>query len=235
MVESNVEEIKQVLRYAMIKVGLRAQNFPTDEEKEILIAHVVQNFGYHTTEEVKLAFDMAISGKLELDEVKCYENFSCLYLSQIMVGYRVWATQTNAQIKREDESHRALIEGKPIELTEIDYLELYIATKADVLAGVIDHNLVPDMLYDWMERKGTIKLTQKRKVEFFNLAATKKLERYRDWLAENPTNNIAHYTYNSYRVDYEQKMFKLATRNEIKSLAKKLVVFEYIKGIDGRD
>lgn len=97
--DSNAEEIKQVLRYVMMKVGLRSQNWPQDEEKIILIAHIIENFGGNRIEEIKLAFDMAIAGKLDLDDVKCYENFSCAYFSQIMNAYRKWAVQTNVAKK----------------------------------------------------------------------------------------------------------------------------------------
>lgn len=92
---SPIENIKQVLRLVMIKIGLRANNWPSEEEKVVLIDHIYENFGGHTPEEIRLAFEMAIAGKLELkpDDVKCYENFSCAYFSTIMNAYRLWASQ----------------------------------------------------------------------------------------------------------------------------------------------
>lgn len=87
------ENLKEVLRLCMVKVGLRANNWPQNEEKAVLIAHIVENYGGHTAEEVKLAFDMAISGNLDIDDVNCYENFSCAYFSKIMNAYRRWAAQ----------------------------------------------------------------------------------------------------------------------------------------------
>lgn len=101
---SSMEELKQVLRLVMIKVGLRGQNWPQDEEKMVLIQHVISNFGGNRIDEIKLAFEMAIAGKLDLkhDETKCFENFSCAYFSTIMTAYRYWATQAAKSILKED-------------------------------------------------------------------------------------------------------------------------------------
>ena len=86
------EDLKQALRLVMLKVGLRAANLPNDEERQVLIDHVLKYYGNHTPEEIKYAFDLALTDKLELEksEVTCYENFSCLYFSTIMNAYRKW-------------------------------------------------------------------------------------------------------------------------------------------------
>jgi hypothetical protein len=95
------EELKEVLRFVMIKVGLRAQNWPNDLEKLVLFEHILQNFGGNRIEEIKLAFDMAIAGKLET-EVNCYENFSCYYFSTIMNAYRKWSSQAIAHAVKQE-------------------------------------------------------------------------------------------------------------------------------------
>ncbi len=103
--DCQIEEVKEVLRYVMVKVGLRAQNFPNDLEKLILFEHIAMFYGGHRIEEIKLAFDMAISGKLDFPEGQsavCYENFSCLYFSSVMNAYEKWSA----------EIHRTVIEPK---------------------------------------------------------------------------------------------------------------------------
>jgi hypothetical protein len=102
--DSPVEQLKQVLRLVMIKIGLRSQNWPTDEEKAVLIEHIYSNFGGNRIEEIKLAFDMAFAGKLDLspEDTKCYENFSCAYFSTIMSSYRRWSAQEYRQLKPEE-------------------------------------------------------------------------------------------------------------------------------------
>lgn len=96
--DSPVEELKKVLRLCMVKVGLREQNWPGDMDKAVLHAHIIENFGGNRIDEIKLAFEMAIGGKLEI-EVNCFENFSCYYFSSIMNAYRAWSTQAHKQIK----------------------------------------------------------------------------------------------------------------------------------------
>lgn len=103
--DCQLEEVKEVLRYVMIKVGLRAQNFPNDLEKLILFEHISMHYSGHRLNEIKVAFDMAISGKLEFPEgesANCYENFSCRYFSTIMNAYQKWA----------GEVHRTVLEPK---------------------------------------------------------------------------------------------------------------------------
>jgi hypothetical protein len=95
----NPEPILQALRYVMVLVGVRAQNLPNDHEKTILVNYIKKNYGGHTPEEIKLAFEKAINGELDVDAT-CFENFSVLYFSKVMNAYREWAVQ---QIKHEEE------------------------------------------------------------------------------------------------------------------------------------
>lgn len=90
---SDADQISQVLRLVMVKIGLRAQNWPGGEEKVVLLDHVVQNYGGNRVEEIRLAFEMAMAGKLDIETVNCFENFSCSYFSGIMNAYRKWSSQ----------------------------------------------------------------------------------------------------------------------------------------------
>lgn len=107
--ESGEEAIRQALRYAMVKIGLRGKNFPTGIEKFLLIRHVHENFAGNTCEEIKLAFDWAISGRLE-EDYNCFENFSCAYFSRIMNAYN-----TLANSAKEKTEIRHEVEYKPEE------------------------------------------------------------------------------------------------------------------------
>lgn len=95
--------VREALRYCMVKVGLRGSNFPEGVEKILLLNHVIGIYGNHTADEIRLAFDMALAAKLGLDiqDVKCYESFSCAYFSTIMNAYRVWAAQIDRQKEKE--------------------------------------------------------------------------------------------------------------------------------------
>jgi hypothetical protein len=89
------ETLTQALRYCMMIIGIREKNLPTQMEFDFLKDFLRRNFAGHTTAELKLAFEMATAGRLELgnDGAKCYENFSCEYLGRIMSAYRKWASQ----------------------------------------------------------------------------------------------------------------------------------------------
>ena len=105
-----------------MKVGLRGKNFPEGVEKSLLLTHIWKEYGNHTPDEIRLAFDMAVAGRLNLppDEIKCYENFSCLYFSTIMNAFRVWANQVYEQYKKPVLE----IENKPdLEQIEKEYQE----------------------------------------------------------------------------------------------------------------
>jgi hypothetical protein len=92
---STEEEMKKALRYIYVLVGLRAHNFPVGEEKQLLHAFIFKNYGGHTPEEIKLAWDLAIMQKLNLkpENVICYENFTIAYFALIMEAYREWARE----------------------------------------------------------------------------------------------------------------------------------------------
>jgi hypothetical protein len=92
-------DLKQVLRMAMLMVGLRGANMPTDEEKFVLLAFIKSNYGNQTPEEIAIAFEMAVAGKLNTD-CKCYENFSCEYFGRIMNAYIEYARQETKLVKR---------------------------------------------------------------------------------------------------------------------------------------
>lgn len=165
LVNGDLEEVKESLRYAMVKIGLRAQNWPNEEEKTVLISHVLKGYGGHTAAEIRLAFDMALEGKLDV-ETNCYENFSCLYFSNIMSAYREWAKQEYEQLPqelpaieyKEDMSDRSMTEWFNAKVREF---ELYPDTAPEY---------APLGLYEWLDRKGRIDKTAKEKHAYLRRA-----------------------------------------------------------------
>ncbi len=99
--ESSLEDVDKLFRSIFTLIGLKGQNYPNDFETLVLYQYLQENYAEHTTEEVFLAFKLAIQGslKISIEDVKCYENFSCLYLSIIMTKYRQWASDTYRQLE----------------------------------------------------------------------------------------------------------------------------------------
>lgn len=121
IINASREGLVQVLRLVMVKVGLRANNWPDKLETEILIQHINENFGGHRLDEIKLAFDMAIMRKLKC-ESNCYENFSCAYFTQVMNAYQDWAKEEYRFIEEKNYEDR-VIDKLTLDLEYACYLQ----------------------------------------------------------------------------------------------------------------
>lgn len=121
IINATREGLVQVLRLVMVKIGLRANNFPDKLETEILINHITENFGGHRIDEIKLAFDMAIMGKLKC-EACCYENFSCIYFTQVMNAYQDWAKEEYKFIEEKNVVER-VVDKLTLDIEYAQYLQ----------------------------------------------------------------------------------------------------------------
>ncbi len=220
--KSTVEELKQVLRLVMVKVGLRANNFPTDGEKEVLLEHIIIQYGNHTPEEIKLAFDMAIIGKLDIEEkdVIAYENFSCLYFSKIMNAYRKWARETHSQLKKD---YPKMIEEKII-LTDEEKAEWIMDWR---IMPEINIELIPLMFYDFLTEKKIVNVTKKEKWDY----ATKATQYIKQLLHSDISickTNDAIIAFNKFE-NMEKNGFDGEFKGRILNRAKRLIVYNYLK------
>ena len=111
----HISHLTQVLRLIMLKLGIRANNLPSKEETGVLMDHIITNFGGNRIEEIKLAFDMAMAGKLHIDDINCYENFSCAYFSKIMNAYRFWAADAVRGIVQEEKTPQKIFSQEELE------------------------------------------------------------------------------------------------------------------------
>jgi len=121
------EDLKQVLRYSMILVGLRSNNMPTDEEKFVLLNFIKSNFGNLTPEEIKLAFEFAVAGKFNID-AKCYENFSCEYFGRIIKAYNEYSIEETKAIRNK------VVESEPLPVPTIEILKQQAIETANMYA-----------------------------------------------------------------------------------------------------
>lgn len=123
---------------------MRANNLPGPEEGAILYHHIVTYYGGHSVGELKLAFDMAISGQLDLDdkEVNPYESFDCRYVSKILNSYRVWARQV---VKQHTEKELPQL---PATGTRTDWRQEVQTALESFLSGNLNFRLCPAEMYD---------------------------------------------------------------------------------------
>lgn len=122
--DASFDELKESLRLVMVKLGLRAQNWPNDLEKVVLFDHIRENFGGNRVEEIRLAFEMAIAYKLDLEDVKCYENFSCAYFSLIMTSYQRWSSEAFNHVKLVEPPPQKIFSEEEIENSARQDVEL---------------------------------------------------------------------------------------------------------------
>jgi hypothetical protein len=158
------EQISQVLRLAMVMIGLRAQNWPNEEEKIILLSFIRAKYGRHKLAELRLAFELAVSGSLELGEsgATCYENFSCEYVGRIMAAYRKWAEIQHKELPNEPPA--GLLEYR---MPRIDWAAEWEELQETAKNGNIDRVIIPTMLYDWLVENGILVLSGEDKKRFF--------------------------------------------------------------------
>ena len=108
----------------MVLVGLRGNNMPTEEEKFVLLNFIRSNFGNQTPEEIKLAFELAISGKFAID-AKCYENFSCEYFGRIMKAYIDYARQETITVAKVEEVVKEIPSDADLKMAAINSANMY--------------------------------------------------------------------------------------------------------------
>lgn len=164
---TNEKDLKQVLRYSMLLVGLRANNMPTEEESFVLINFIQTNFANVTIAEIKLAFDMAVSGKLGID-AKCYENFSCEFFGRIMARYLEFSAEETRIISQK------VIEDQPLPKPSSEQLKAQAIASANMYAEQVskDRNFKwiaggLNYLYDVAKETNILRISSEEKQEIW--------------------------------------------------------------------
>lgn len=98
-------EMKPLMLYIYALIGLRGENYPKGLDKDFIHTYIRENYGGHSAEEIRLAFTMAIQGRINIDpkDVKCYEHFNVAYFSSIMEAYREWSREEIKKIPEKKE------------------------------------------------------------------------------------------------------------------------------------
>lgn len=158
--ECNEDQIKDVLKYVMLLVGIRAKTVSLfeDEEKKVLIMFLRRNYAGHTIDEIKLAFDKAIIGELGLEakEIKPYENFSCEYIGRIMSAYRKWAGDTYRESGIETRNYMQDNLLPPANFNRIEIVDLFYR---DFLEDKLNIALVTELAWDIVTEEFKVRFT----------------------------------------------------------------------------
>jgi hypothetical protein len=141
---SDLEPLKQALRYVMTLIGIKAENMPSESQKMVLFDFVKSELGFFSPEEFRIAFKLAAAKKLNC-EVDHWQNFSAAYVGRIMDAYNTY----KANAMRE---YKSQLEQKPVdlEMTEqekslifYEFVETYVVTKFELYrdTGVLQGTL----------------------------------------------------------------------------------------------
>jgi hypothetical protein len=200
------EDLKQVLRYSMVLVGLRGNNMPTEEEKFVLLNFIRSNFGNQTPEEIKLAFELAISGKFAID-AKCYENFSCEYFGRIMKAYIDYARQETITVSKVEEVVKEIPRDADLKMAAINSANMYSQEIIRCQEKSIKMNWIAGglhVLYDYLVKFGIYEASLEDKQRIYAININKfadkdelvmacKAQCYREFI-ENMADFNAHLT-----------------------------------------
>lgn len=103
----NTVPIDQVLVIVFKLVGLPEKNWPSTNpqynEKQFLIDYIRKTYGTIRAEEIKIAFEMALKGRIKVD-TQHYMNFSPEYFSRIMNAYLEWKVPFSRQTTKKIEN-----------------------------------------------------------------------------------------------------------------------------------
>lgn len=171
----HIEDLKEVLRYAMVLVGLRGNNMPTEEEKYVLLKFINSNFGNQTPEEIKLAFEFAISGKFNID-AKCYENFSCEYFGRIMNAYIEYARQETKTVVKEIEVPKEIPSDADLKMAAINSANMYSQEMIRCHERNIKMNWIAGglhVLYDYLVKFGIYEANGEDKIRIYHTLKNK--------------------------------------------------------------
>lgn len=218
------EEIKPKLTLIFSMVGLRPQHYPTGDEKQNLHDYLRLKFANKTLSELVLAFDLAINNELELkpEEVKIYDQFTIAYLAQIMAAYKSWLY--NIYKNRKPKEPAAMINEKKT-LSDEEKKEWIDEWK---IKENINIELIPLMFYDYLSSHELLPITNRQKWEYTQKAQTNIKTLLHEDISICKTND-ALIAFNKFQ-QMEKDGFEGVMKERILNRAKRLIVYDYLKG-----
>ena len=154
---------QQALNSIFILVAIRTENIPDDVEYQFLLEYIRKHLSKFKPEQFVEAFELFIQRKLDT-EAKHYGNFTAEFLEEVMRTYSIYLAIKNKKKALTLPEHE-------ISEQEKDNIMLNSCLKAfsDFKEGI----LILDMgsgKYDWLNDRGVIKFSLKRKNDIFRQA-----------------------------------------------------------------
>jgi len=222
--EINDAELAKQLSVIYFMIGLRPQHFPTTEEDKFLFAYIKTNFGHKGIQEMFLAFDLALKGKLDIEDIKVYDQFSIEYLMRIMNAYRLYCKREFAEVIK---PIPVLIEN--IKLSNEDKLEEIQRWKEK---KEINFKILPTYLHDWLIELLMVEISDRDKVIKFSKATKLREDELRNE-AELENNKLPYKNFMAWK---KNNFIDLPPDevDRIENIYKRIVTFEFLKGINDK-
>ncbi len=207
-------------------VGLRAQHYPPPDERKNLHDYIRLKFANKTLSELVLAFDLAINNELNIEpeDVKIYDQFTIAYLARIMAAYKSWLYNVHKNWKTKKDYPKMVEEKK--DLTYEEKLEWVEEWKQKENINV---ELIPLMFYDFLDEQKLLNVSSKQKWEYTEKAQTYVKALLHDDMSTCKTNN-AYLAWNTFQ-NMEKDGFSGEMKGRILNRAKRLIVYDYLKGL----
>ena len=160
--DCQLEELTVTLQSVMVICGIKANQVPTQLEFDNLKEFIIRNYPTITLSEIKLAFDCALSGKLNLDssEISCYGDFTAIYFGRIINAYIKWANSKYAEVEQQKS------EIKELPAPPTDWTDTYERLLQSAKDGTLHKEVIPQPLYKWLIKNKGYVLTEIEKDEF---------------------------------------------------------------------
>ena len=153
------DEIKQALAKIFLMIGLRKQHFPNGFELDFIVSNIRKLYAHRTIFDLTNAFELGLRKEIDV-ELNCYDQFTLIYLSNIMDAYRKYLVKSYNELPVE--------QPKQIE---------YKMTKEEKLADIEDFgttecafSMIPGYIYDWIIDLGLVILDEDDKTEYYRRA-----------------------------------------------------------------
>lgn len=219
------EEIKAVLKYCFALIGLRPEQWPDELQKMVLLNFLRENYSGHSLEEIKLAFDLGVAGKFNL-EMAHYQNFSCIYLGSAMRAYQKYA----AQVLNQERNRYQEVLSEPLpspEQQEMDdklfaneYYRKYLNYEFSAVSLEYAH-----WVYDTLDRFKLIRYTVAEKKQYMEEA---ELIRQKEIHAP-PVDFHKHKEMNKLIEAYINNLVPESEKQLVKQYAKRLALMDLFK------
>lgn len=159
--------------YCFSLIGLKKEFFPSDAQKAVLIKFIQDRLGNYTPEEIKLAFELAIVGKFDIDLDHYGEGFSPKYLMRIFGAFTNHRNKIALELDRE-QKRLELVESPEDEAKKVeDFLkssiEIYKNSKLTFSGTKYHANIIYDLLKVHFTREELIDFKEETRLEIVDL------------------------------------------------------------------